>query len=454
MLLRFIAKNFLSISEELEFNMFPYNKLRTHQSHIFKTNNVDLLKVGALYGANGSGKSNIIKAIHYLHDIVVESEVNHPDYSTTFFKLNEKYKDLPAEFEVEFKSEDSFFSFGVQLLNGKIIEEWLYELDLENKKDRLIFNRTKNSEGKIELKVTPNYTQTDKDKILFQLYAEEILDDDQSFLNLIHEKKQYPEIVKAYRWFRHQLYIIYPISRYADLISKIIDNKKFRNFTNEIISKLDTGVSKVDVEKIPFKIYFGDDDKELKESIEERFKKGAKRVVLQASKNQVAVVLNEDGELYVNKIITKHTCNDNKMLTFQLDEESDGTRRLFDLLPAIELLINEESVFFIDEIGRSLHPSLLKEFLKLFLERKTKGQLIFTTHESYLLDLKIFRQDEIWFVEKDKTGSTKTYPLSEFKPRYDLDIRKGYLNGRFGAIPFLGNLSDLNSEYATEEQGV
>jgi hypothetical protein len=156
----------------------------------------------------------------------------------------------------------------------------------------------------------------------------------------------------------------------------------------------------------------------------------------------------------VHKIITQHKGKEEKAVPFEMNEESDGTLRLFDLLPAVELLIHEEAVVFIDEIGRSLHPTLIKEFLQLYLGRRTKGQLIFTTHESNLLDLKLFRQDEIWFVEKDKAGSSRTYPLSEFKPRYDLDIRKGYLNGRFGAIPFLSNLKDLNWEYAEEEQGV
>lgn len=453
MILRFIAKNFLSISEELEFNMFPYNKLRTHQNHILKTDKVDLLKIGALYGANGSGKSNVMKAIHYLHNIVVESEINHPEYVTTHFKLDNKYKDLPTELEIDFKYEEMYFSYGVRILKREILEEWLYELNIENKEDKLIFNRIKKSDNNIELKVTPDYTKTEKDKVLIEVYAEEILDHKQSFLNLVYEKKQFPEIANAFKWFRNKLYIIYPSSRYADLVSKIIDNEKFRNFTNEIISKLDTGISRVDVEKIPLNIYFGDDDKETKESIKAQFSTGIERVIFQASEHQVAVVSSEDGKLYVNKIITKHICNNNELRSFQLDEESDGTRRLFDLLPAIEILINEDSVFFIDEIGRSLHPSLLREFIIFFLERETKGQLIFTTHESYLLDLKIFRQDEIWFVEKEK-GSTKIYPLSEFKPRYDLDIRKGYLNGRFGAVPFLGNLSDLNWNYATEEQSV
>jgi hypothetical protein len=112
------------------------------------------------------------------------------------------------------------------------------------------------------------------------------------------------------------------------------------------------------------------------------------------------------------------------------------------------MLGNKPAVFFIDEMDRSLHPSMTKELIRYFLSQATKGQLIFTTHESNLLDLEIFRQDEIWLTEKDASGATKIYPLSDFKPRYDLDIRKGYLAGRFGAIPFLGNLKDLNWSHA------
>ncbi|MBC7554628.1 MAG: AAA family ATPase, partial [Taibaiella sp.] len=102
--------------------------------------------------------------------------------------------------------------------------------------------------------------------------------------------------------------------------------------------------------------------------------------------------------------------------------------------------------YIVDEIDQSLHPALLYKLIqKIMADTETKGQLIFTTHDSNLLDLNIFRQDEIWFAEKDKMkGSTQLYSLNEYKPRYDLDIRKGYLKGRFGAIPFLANLDELN----------
>jgi len=130
-----------------------------------------------------------------------------------------------------------------------------------------------------------------------------------------------------------------------------------------------------------------------------------------------------------------------------LQEESDGTQRLLDLIPVFYAILNSDITFIIDEIDQSLHPSLLYTLVKKIMDNDaTKGQLVFTTHEANLLDLNIFRQDEIWFAEKNKSGATQLYSLSDYKPRYDLNIRKGYLKGRFGAIPFLGDLKKQNRE--------
>ena len=154
----------------------------------------------------------------------------------------------------------------------------------------------------------------------------------------------------------------------------------------------------------------------------------------------------------VEKVKTFNIGANGNLIDFEPEEQSDGTRRLLDLIPAIHYVSNKPAVFFIDEIDRSLHPTMVKELLRYFMEHPAKGQLIFTTHESNLLDLEIFRQDEIWLTEKNKLGATTIYSLSDFKPRYDLDIRKGYLAGRFGAIPFLGNLNDLNWEHANKQR--
>jgi len=158
------------------------------------------------------------------------------------------------------------------------------------------------------------------------------------------------------------------------------------------------------------------------------------------------IVTKEKGKNIVKKVVAEHINNSGKKVSFDLDEESDGTQRLLDFIPAFDGVLQGEVAFIIDEIDQSLHPALLKALVeKLMKDETTKGQLIFTTHESNLLDLDIFRQDEIWFAEKEKkSSSTQLYSLSDFKPRYDLDIRKGYLKGRFGAIPFLANLEELN----------
>jgi len=129
---------------------------------------------------------------------------------------------------------------------------------------------------------------------------------------------------------------------------------------------------------------------------------------------------------------------------------------LLDFVSHFYDIIFEGKTIIIDEIEKSLHPLIIKELIRKFShEKNTNGQLIFTTHESNLLDQDIFRQDEIWFAEKDKDGCTDLYSLSDYKEHNTIDIRKGYLMGRYGAIPFLGNLKDLNwHAYDTEKQTV
>ena len=139
---------------------------------------------------------------------------------------------------------------------------------------------------------------------------------------------------------------------------------------------------------------------------------------------------------------------DDKLFDFEMKEESDGTQRIFDFVPMAQDVKNEACTYVIDELDRSLHPSLVRSLVtRIVTDKNMKGQLIFTTHEAGLLDGKVFRNDEIWFAEKDReTQYTHLYSLDEFKPRADLDLEKGYLNGRFGAIPFLSGLNELNWE--------
>ena len=157
------------------------------------------------------------------------------------------------------------------------------------------------------------------------------------------------------------------------------------------------------------------------------------------------LVKSEDDSIKLVVLVTQHRHENGKLIDFSIDEESEGTQRLINLIPSLFLLQgDDEHVIFIDELDRRLHPLLSRLFVKKAINcRGKENQLIFTTHDTNLLDLELFRRDEIWFVEKDRQGSSTIYSLAEFKTRPDLKIEKGYLNGRFGAIPFLGNPESL-----------
>lgn len=143
--------------------------------------------------------------------------------------------------------------------------------------------------------------------------------------------------------------------------------------------------------------------------------------------------MHDNTEPEITTLVFKHGTS---IFDFDFSEESDGTKRLFDL---IDMLITkrEDTVFVVDELERSLHPKLTEHFLKLFMDAHAdeRMQLIFTTHEDSIMDQELFRRDEIWFVERDMDGASELYSLDRFKERYDKKLSKAYLDGRYGAIP-------------------
>lgn len=456
MLVRFITKNFLSFKEETEFNMLT-GRFKIHKDHIYETSNgIEVLKVASIYGANGSGKSNLVKALEYLQDLVLHGEI-HTSNKPRKFKLDPSLKDQPTTFEVEFIIDDKLYSYGLAIQKGVIHEEWLFEVEPATS-DIMIFERKLINE-KISINLHSKYLESQKEELLLDVYQDEILKKNELFLSKVYEK--YEDLENAHDWFEHYLRIIHPRAKPQYLAAKFTVSSDFRKFTNDLLSNFDTGVHSLGIKTIPVDIFFGEDDRELKEQMIEEFEEAESStgeghaIVVKSAKEDLYITKEEDG-MMVNKIVADHTCTDGSLVSFDLEDESDGTRRLLDLIPAIEMINEIPGTIFIDEIDQSIHPALLKNFLKKLLKNdKMKGQILFTTHESNLLDLNLFRQDEIWFTEKDSYGATNIYSLSDYKPRYDLDIRKGYLKGRFGALPFLGNLKDLNwSDYASEEQSL
>jgi hypothetical protein len=245
-----------------------------------------------------------------------------------------------------------------------------------------------------------------------------------------------------------------PDAKPAGLAHRIDVDNNFKAYAEEMMCSFNVGITNLLTDKTNIQDFFGKDNEETLEKWTKRVEESPKKMVGFSLNRQEYILVKEGGEIFIKKLQLNHVGKNNMEVIFDIDEESDGTIRLLDFVPAFRSLINQNKVYFVDEIERSLHPIMIKELVKKFADDvQTKGQLIFTTHESNLLDQDIFRQDEIWFAEKDNNGCTDLYSLSSFKEHKTIDIQKGYLNGRYGSIPFLGNLQDLNwHKYDTIEK--
>ncbi|MCO5949522.1 AAA family ATPase [Mucilaginibacter flavidus] len=440
MLIRFIVSNFLSFDTEQEFKMIAGN-LKTHKEHVYHLPKINVLKAAAIYGANGAGKSNMVRAIEYFSNLIESGSMTR-SINDKKFKLNPKNKNLPVTFEVEFFRDKKTYSYGLALNNMTIEEEWLVETDVE-KEDKLIFERKLTKHSKTTIKVADKYQKTQKDKYLFELMEESLLKHHELLISKSDNLKI--KEIKVLKEWNGNLSIIFPGSKFMHLVHRLATSKSFKAFSNDLLQTFDTGVRELDTEEIDFEKFISPMEDDDKEELMESLQDGKSVALIQSSVGPV-LVSPENDKFIARKVVSRHDSPDGKSVNFDLEEESDGTQRLLDFIPAFSSILNSQAVIIVDEIDQSLHPVLLKALItKIMKDTKTQGQFIFTTHESNLLDLEIFRQDEIWFIEKDKkTGSSNAYSLLVFKPRYDLNIQKGYLKGRFGAIPFLANLRDLN----------
>jgi uncharacterized protein len=361
------------------------------------------------------------------------------------FLLNSSNVQAPISFEVEFIVEKKMFLYMITCDNHIILSEKLYLTKL-NKSDELIFERLY-SDDKIKINFSDKYKKTEQDKLRIKIYEEELLKNEETLLSKINESREgFNEIKEVFNWFT-QLNSISPNKSVSDVMLVI---PEIFDFVRSYITQFNTGIKDIEIVNYSFEQYFGSNNQQIKDSLKEELKSknyvdvsNALNIKENAKNKAVATI--ENGQYFIKSLRTFHLNNKNERVAFIPHQESDGSVRLWDLLSLLFFIINRPCLMIIDEIESSIHPYLLKELISKFSENtETKGQLIFTTHESNLLDQEIFRQDEIWFAEKNTDGATELFPMSDFNVRYDLDIRKGYLNGRFGAIPFLGNFKDLN----------
>lgn len=441
MLIRFVIENMFSFGERKEFTTIPNKRLKTLQDHKYNVDDFEILKLSSIYGANGAGKSNLIKSLFYFQRLITREEIPFRLKDTQYKFGNQKEQILA----IEFIQDGTPLYYGIVLSEDKISTEELYVSGLGKKEDELIFERKTIGEV-TSIKFLDDFENDEKSQVLKTVLLEEFVKPNEPVLKLLsnRENKFLKDVKKAYEWFSETLQIITPDSKPRALAHKIDTDIEFKQYAEDIMRSFNIGIKSLGTEKKNIEEFFGEDNEnELDKLIKEVEESTKKMIGLRSRRGDELIIVKENDTIWVKTLKLEHSST-SKSAFFDLDEESDGTVRLLDFVPAFKNVISSEKVYIVDEIERSIHPLLIKELVKKFsLDNNTRGQLIFTTHESNLLDQEIFRQDEIWFAEKDLNGSTDLYSLSDFKEHKTIDIRKGYLNGRYGSIPFLGNLEDL-----------
>jgi uncharacterized protein len=400
MLIRFKVANFLSFKDETEFSMVA-GKERIHPNHVIKgkRNQPNLLRSALLYGANAAGKSNFVKAIDFAKTWITTRKSQLIENQS--FRFDSKSKKQVSKFSFEFISNDKTFEYGFWIDSESIKKEWLFEIKLDNKK--VLFDRSIDKNGTIYFSASDLMLNAE-DKSFLQ-FVQRSVKDTELFLSHSADNNA-PWFMFAFEWFYYSLQTIFPETKDYQIGMKLFIDDSFKDFFIDTLYKSGTGINSVSLKE-------NTDSKRLRKV---------------------------DATHFSNKFVDVRLVHNN--VIFKESEESSGTQRLFDLaFPFYDLMTSETpKVYIIDELENSLHTNLSYSILKNYLEQGGNNQLVATTHDTHLLDLELLRKDEIWFAEKNLEGATELYSLYEFNPRYDKKIEKEYLTGRFGAIPFLGNL--------------
>lgn len=456
MLIRFNVRNYLSFSsredgQTEEFSMIP-GKVRSKREHLYEDNKIKLLKFAAVYGANASGKSNLVKAMDFARRTIVQGVPE--GASDKYCKTDPENVRKKSYFEFEVKIDDKIYAYGFEiLLNArKFTSEWLVEL-IDSEREKVIFER--NVEEKTFVVDGPLKEKGLDEKI--NVYLDDIRSDDSVlFLSMMNQNKkdlykQYSSvrvIQKVFNWVKFRLDINYPdrpISNYsymanAENVSEIcriisafgtgITNFKMVDISpDRVLSKLPEVVRRDIVSKI---------ERDMKK---EKNKEAA--FIMRSEKDFFILQVDKEGNIECKTIQFSHN---NISSLFSLEEESDGTVRLLDLLEI--LIAGDNTTYVVDELDRCLHPSLTYKFIETFLIEAAKKniQLIVTTHESRLMDFDLLRRDEIWFVNKKKNGESDIYSLEEYNERFDKKIDKAYLDGRYGGVPIFSTVFPIKED--------
>lgn len=438
MLLRVILKNFLSFEDEVQFDMFPNMRKESLPNHVtMVADSLPILKMAAIYGANGAGKSNMLKGVDFIKLLVTKKDfLNQSKVSRYFYALKDDSASQPITLAIEFVTKaGKAFIYYVEIGEDGIKSEVLQESGLGAKENKDVFTREGDT---LSFAVKPS----NEVQQMIKAWSEK-----NPFASLLTINDDMPvlsdkniDIVK--NWFQEELVLINFHSLNPALIELLRRNKKITAFTSALFKAVDLGINTVKVQTEDFDEWIRSHNEEqlpIEEFIEElnKMKSGG---ISEITKNRITRNFTiEDGVRKISQLMFEQFGKNGFSKDMDIVAQSDGTVRLLTLVPAFYDAIKNSKTVLIDEIEHSIHPHLIRELVKIFSKQKTTGQLIFTTHETCLLDQKFIRTDEVWLVEK-KDGSTHMYSLNDFKIHNTINIENGYMEGRYGAIPFIGDL--------------
>lgn len=425
MIVSFSIENWMSFRDPVSFSMVA-SRERQHGDRIprIEKYQMRILPVAAIYGANASGKTNFFKALNFVRNLVLEGTGPDKLIPVEPYRLADGYMEKPSRFRIELLIDGTIYEFSFAVTRRAVVEERLVEITSTSEKT--LYNRQGNE---------PNL-HSSLGRKQFLLFAFQGTRDNQLFLTNSVSQKVY-DFKPVYDWFGNSLGLITPDSIYQRFGYLLDENHPMRGAINEIIPQLDTGISRLDFEKIHFdSIPF---EESFKKDLNEKIKEGG--YVDARFGNERFVFTRIGGEVVANKLVAFHPRPDGKDAKFEFHQESEGSRRVIDLLPAFlgEPPFGLNRVYVIDELDRSLHPLLTRKLIEAYLaccNARSRRQLLFTTHDVSLMDQHLFRRDEMWVAEKNSEGNSDLFSFSDYKDiRYDKDIRKSYLEGRLGGVP-------------------
>lgn len=442
------VSNFLSYNSETELSLSA-GKIRKNYERIFSSKQQRILKCMAIFGANASGKSNLVKSLDFMKTMIINDETP-KGFSNKYFRLKPENVDKPSIFEVNIIINNKCIVYGFEVLLSKnyVQKEWLYEKTL-TKGNRMLYIK----DNILQTFEIGEYFKNSTSKLRLNLYGQDSIGSNILFLSLINNNKEkmFEENIELailkdiYNWFDNRLKLHFPNNR-MNIHPRFIES----NITHisMILKALDTGINDLlikeeSIEKVKDKV-----DKFIIEDIYENLIKsqneGEPRIVVLRSINQFYTFeLLDDRNMKIKTIQFEH---EKKNVYFDLDEESDGTTRLLDLIEVL-LDFDGNEIYIFDEIERCLHPSITTKFLKLYLNlaKFRNTQLIMTTHESRILAEELLRLDELSYVNKDNEGSSRIFSCDKMNLRSDKKIYNAFFdNDLVGILPNIDHESLSN----------